>query len=172
MNGYHSIDSQAARQSGFSLLEVLIAVVVTSVGLIGLAGMQAAGLNSNQRAYQRSQATVLAYDLADRMRANTNSINSYLTSSMTLAQAVAAGEVAGCKSTTGCSTAQMAQTDLVDWNADLTVALPNPTGVITLDNRGTATLDDDLYTITLSWDDDRNGVVDEEDPGFEMSFYP
>lgn len=57
-------------QAGTSLLEVLIAVVVLSVGLLGLAGLQVAGLRVNQGAIQRSQATMLAYDVFDRMRSD------------------------------------------------------------------------------------------------------
>ncbi len=56
--------------TGFTLIEVLIAMLVLAVGLLGLAGLQATSLRNNQSAYNRSQATQLAYDLADRMRAN------------------------------------------------------------------------------------------------------
>lgn len=58
------------RQSGSTLLEVLVAIVVLSFGLLGMAGLQAASLKSNQTALQRSQAVVLAYDIMDRMRSN------------------------------------------------------------------------------------------------------
>ncbi len=58
------------RQNGASLLEVLVAIVVLSLGLLGLAGLQVASLQLNQGALQRSQATLLAYDILDRMRAN------------------------------------------------------------------------------------------------------
>lgn len=57
-------------QGGTSLLEVLIAVVILSIGLLGLAGLQVASLRVNQGALQRSQATTLAYDMLDRMRAD------------------------------------------------------------------------------------------------------
>lgn len=56
------------RQHGSSLLEVLIAIVVISAGLLGLAGLQLAAVQSSHSAYQRSQATLLAYDMIDRMR--------------------------------------------------------------------------------------------------------
>ena len=79
MNGFYHVLSQKYRQSGFSLLEVLIAIVVTSIGLLGLAAMQATGLRNNHSAYHRSQATVLAYDIADRMRSNVSSMLSYVT---------------------------------------------------------------------------------------------
>ena len=164
MNGCCSMDSQTSRQSGYSLFEVMIAIVITSIGLLGLAGMQATGLRNNHSAYQSSQATVLAYDIADRMRANTSSINNYLTSFMTLTAATTAGEQSGCKSTGGCSTSQMAQNDLLEWNAALAAALPSPTGTITVAG--------DIYTIGVSWDDNRDGNVDGDDPDFQMSFQP
>ena len=56
--------------SGFTLIEVLIAMLVLAVGLLGLAGMQATGIRNNLSAYNRSLATQLAYDMADRMRSN------------------------------------------------------------------------------------------------------
>ena len=57
-------------QSGFTLLEIMVAIVVLSLGLLGLAGLQAASLRNNQTAYYRSIATQQAYDIADRLRAN------------------------------------------------------------------------------------------------------
>jgi type IV pilus assembly protein PilV len=164
MTSYCRMNAQAARQAGFSLFEVLIAIVITSIGLLGLAGMQAAGLQNNHSAYQRSQATMLAYDIADRMRANTVSIDNYLTSFMTLEQATAAGEQAGCKTTSGCSTIEMAQNDLRDWNTALTAALPGATGTITVTGN--------IYTVSVNWDDDRDGDVDTDDPDFKVSFQP
>lgn len=56
-------------QRGASLLEVLVAIVIVSFGLLGLAGLQMTSVKSNHSAYERSQATLLAYDLSDRMRA-------------------------------------------------------------------------------------------------------
>ncbi|SER12577.1 type IV pilus assembly protein PilV [Amphritea atlantica] len=56
-------------ESGTTLIEVLIAVVVISIGLLSVAALQTMALKSNQGAYYRSQATFLAYDLADRIRA-------------------------------------------------------------------------------------------------------
>jgi len=58
------------RQSGFTLLEVLVAILVLSIGLLGLAGLMASSIRNNHSAYQRTQATWLAYDMIDRMRVN------------------------------------------------------------------------------------------------------
>ena len=58
------------RQSGSSLLEVLIAVLILSFGLLGIAGMQASALRNNQSAAERSQVVFMTYSLLDAMRAN------------------------------------------------------------------------------------------------------
>ncbi|MBT8130924.1 MAG: type IV pilus modification protein PilV [Gammaproteobacteria bacterium] len=57
-------------QKGFTLIEVLIAVIVLGIGLTGMAGLQIVSLRGSQQAYQRTQATIYAYDVLDRMRAN------------------------------------------------------------------------------------------------------
>ena len=57
-------------QSGVSLIEVLVTVVILSVGLLGVAAMQASSLQSGQAAYQRTQANTIASELADQLRCN------------------------------------------------------------------------------------------------------
>lgn len=57
------------RDAGAGLVEVLIAVLVLSVGLLGFAGAQMTSLKGGHSAYLRSQASLLAYDITDRMRA-------------------------------------------------------------------------------------------------------
>lgn len=63
------------RARGMSLVEALVALVVLSVGLLGIASLQMTSLRNNLGAHLRSQATVLAYDIADRMRANRTQAN-------------------------------------------------------------------------------------------------
>jgi len=145
------------QQSGFSLLEVLITLVILAIGLLGLAGLQATGLKSNLSAYHRSQATQLAYDIADRMRANMTAINNYPAINPTTATAQA-GCLAG-----GCSPALMAQHDIYEWNLALTTALPSGRGTISPAIAG-------IYTISIQWDDNRDGAVDGNDPDFQVSF--
>jgi type IV pilus assembly protein PilV len=60
-----------ARGAGFSLVEVLVAVLVLSIGLLGLAALQIAGVRANDSARLRTVATLAAYDVADRVRAET-----------------------------------------------------------------------------------------------------
>jgi type IV pilus assembly protein PilV len=58
------------RHSGFSMIEVLVAVLVLAIGLLGVAAIQTTALKNNNSALQRSQATMLAYFMLDTMRAN------------------------------------------------------------------------------------------------------
>ncbi len=58
------------QQTGISMLEVLIALLLMTVALLGATSLQITGLQSNRSAYYRSQASVLAYDIADRIRLN------------------------------------------------------------------------------------------------------
>lgn len=58
------------KQTGVGLIEVLIAVLVMAVGLLGIAAMQATGLRNSQSALERSQAVVQTYAILDAMRAN------------------------------------------------------------------------------------------------------
>jgi type IV pilus assembly protein PilV len=60
----------AARQSGVGLIEVLVAVLVLSIGFIGVAALQARSLSTNNSAMARSMATVASYSILDAMRAD------------------------------------------------------------------------------------------------------
>lgn len=150
------------RQSGFSLIEVLVAVIVLSIGLVGVAGLQAVSLKNNQSAFMRSQASALAYDLADRMRANVPGANA------NMYDPTAKAATANCKTSTGCTTQQMAQNDLYEWNAAITTYLPDGEGFVCIDSTpddgtsaanpqcdGTGT----LFAIKIWWDDDRDGTI-------------
>lgn len=66
------------RQQGTSLLEVLISLVILSLGLLGYAGLQSATIKNNHNAYLRTQATSLAYNVLDRMRANRMNLGGYV----------------------------------------------------------------------------------------------
>ena len=71
MNHYvFSSSVNIGRNRGVSLIEVLIAVLVLSIGVLGLAALQGVSLQANQSAYHRTQATNLAYEIADYTRVN------------------------------------------------------------------------------------------------------
>lgn len=69
--------SLRSRQSGVSLIEVLVSIVLLSFGIVGMAGLLFNGTKFNHSAYLRSQGISLAYDVADRMRSNLD--GTYLT---------------------------------------------------------------------------------------------
>ena len=149
-------------KAGFTLIEVLIAMVILAIGLLGLAGLQATGLKNNQSAYYRSQATQMAYDIADRMRANVATANNYLTTFMDPADATLQADCETVSAT--CTPADMAENDLFEWNTALTDTLPSGTGSITLSGN--------VFTITVSWtesrDDDNDNASDVT--SFQTSF--
>jgi len=61
-------------QRGFTMIEVLVALVVLSIGLLGAAKLQVLAVRYNSQSFLRGQAVVLAYDMADRMRANPTAV--------------------------------------------------------------------------------------------------
>lgn len=128
--------------AGFTLLEVLIAVVVLSIGLLGLAGLQTTGLRNNQDAYVRTVATTLANDMADRMRANMAGFNAGNYDNNAAQSAI-------CETNSGCSPQAMAQHDTFLWNQAL-AALPSGQGDVAT-NGG-------IVTVTVRWDSNRTGV--------------
>ncbi len=132
------------RQHGFSLLEILVTVLIISVGLLGLAGMQMKAFQHTNDSYNRSQASLLAYDIADRIRGNLGAITSYQSADTSKITSTTNCESAGCTAT------QIATYDLEQWKADVENQLPLGRGTIT--NSGLE------YTITLMWDEERKGT--------------
>ncbi|MBK6596509.1 MAG: type IV pilus modification protein PilV [Proteobacteria bacterium] len=102
-----------APQRGFTLVEALIAVLVLSIGLLGVAGLQLSSLRGNSDAARRSQATFLAYDIADRMRANRDSA---LAGEYDIALATATPAAGG---------ATLSQRDLNEWRTSIVATLPS-----------------------------------------------
>jgi type IV pilus assembly protein PilV len=164
-------------QHGFSMLEVLIAVFVISLGLLGLAGLQSVSLKNNASASQRTIATQLAYDMSDRMRANMVSVltGDYHYGTYKVA-GVAGVNTASCVSVTGCTNTQLAQEDVYEWNQQICAQLPQssactgagvgPWGVVCIDSNPQPTDTPAVpgcdgvagapYVIKIWWLEDRN----------------
>ncbi len=117
---------------GFTLVEVLVSVMIFSVGLLGLAGLQATGIRVNHSSLLRSQATLLAYDIADCIRTNRNAVDGY-------AIAMAADPFANASN--------QAQRDLNSWLANLGQLLPQGDGSVVVNGN--------RVTVTVQWDDSR-----------------
>lgn len=132
-----------ASHDGFSLVEVMVALVVISIGLLGIAKMQALALSSTGTAKMRSLASIEAASLATTMRADRNywsAIAANLTVNVSAAGAVSstqdptlnAAPASHCTSTaTPCTSAQVAAQDLSDWATALVAVLPGGSAVIT-----------------------------------------
>ncbi|MGH8133640.1 MAG: type IV pilus modification protein PilV [Steroidobacteraceae bacterium] len=122
------------RASGFSLVEVLVALVVLSIGLLGIAKMQALGLSSTSIAGRRALAATEADSLAAAMhenRAYWTITAASTTQSFTGVPAV----VAACTQGAGpCQPTQLAAYDLWMWASDLYALLPNYTGSVACSN--------------------------------------
>jgi type IV pilus assembly protein PilV len=127
------------QQQGFSLLEVLISIVILSIGLLGVAGLQLTGLRFSHDANLLYTASQQADDILDRMRANRAGIAAGAYDTLT-----GGGTDPGCIST-GCTATQMANTDAFEWGTLLAQALPMGTGTITGNGTGS------LFTITVTW---------------------
>jgi len=143
---------QGKRQHGFTLLEVLIALLILSIGLLGLAALQTTGLRSNQMASMRTLATEAAYDITDRMRANPVGVaaGEYV---------IALGDAPADTSATG-----TALTDLNAWR-ERVERLPGGASEITqCDETSTPTCDGLTHVITVYWDEARTRATDTHCP--------
>jgi type IV pilus assembly protein PilV len=122
-------------QAGMTLVEVLVTLVLISVGLLGVAALHIASLKSNQEAYVRSQASVLAGDILDRMRANRTAAAQY---------AVALNGTGTSGTTAG--------NDLTAWQNEINRLLPGGAAVaggqIAITNPIPAVA---IATITIQW---------------------
>jgi type IV pilus assembly protein PilV len=131
------IKIQPKKQSGFSLLEVLITMIIVAIGLLGFAGLQTYSLKSNRVSMQRSMATLYAYSILDSMRANAANRNNYV-------QAFTATPDS-CDPTGIAGSGDMATDDMDYWNQAISCNLPQGQGRIAVN--GTA------VTISIRWKD-------------------
>jgi type IV pilus assembly protein PilV len=119
-------------QSGASLIEVLVAVVLLSLGVVGLAGLQFNGVKVNHGSYLRSQGVSLAYDLTDRMRANLSACQTAATCNYVTPLATAfdgtATQVCGSAIPAVAGPVDMATVDVNQWKSCIETILPSGAG--------------------------------------------
>lgn len=156
-----------AKQRGYTLIEVLVAMLVFSLGLLGMAGLQIEGLKQNQNAYVRSQALIAAGDIADRMRSNVTGVaaGSYF------GDETAHTAVDATCNKKACTAAELASYDVNNWKFNLQNTITGGGGCITrrsgvnlsdkLDSDELDTIcegnkdSDEPITIYVWWDDSR-----------------
>ncbi len=131
---------------GFSLVEVLIALIIMSVGMLGIAGLYVQSMQAGRTSMLRHHAVTLAGDVADRIRANPTAGAAYTAADGTNNNCVAQG--------TDCNVAQMAANDIFIWQAQAASFLPVFANdaqqvQITYD----ASTNPPTYTIVVQWDE-------------------
>lgn len=134
----HSPCMNRGTQGGASLLEVLIAVLILSIGMLGVAAMQATSLRNSLSALERSQATVQTYAILDAMRSNIVDAraNQY---NLALAAAPCAAPAAG---------ATLPTRDLNNWINSMQATLgPSACGAVACAAN--------VCEITIRWNDER-----------------
>jgi type IV pilus assembly protein PilV len=125
------------KQAGMTLVEVLVSLVVVSVGLLGVIGLQLSTVKNNYVALMRSHASALADDIADRMRANRAAV---------IRNGVY--DLTNFGSSGGTGTSQ-AEVDVRDWKTALAAQLPSGDGDV-------AVADNGVVTISVRWGERRD----------------
>jgi type IV pilus assembly protein PilV len=138
--------TRAFLQSGFSLIEAMVALVVVSVGMIGIAGLYGQGLSAGRTALYRTQAVNLAADMADRIRVNRLGGANY--------GGAAANNNCDPPGAVNCTPAQMAAHDLFVWTNQVQAQLPNGVGAVQFVGTSPPT-----FTISVTWQETGLGPV-------------
>jgi type IV pilus assembly protein PilV len=144
--------SNRSTQLGATLIEILISIIILAIGMLGLAALQNTSLKFSYDSYLRSQASFLAYDLVDRIRANPDG------GSYSLAFNETPNKVDCFAGDDPCSETEMRSFDLYYWRQQTEELLPDATVDVTFEAiQG-------LYTIRMEWGDRyENDVVNPED---------
>lgn len=134
---------------GFTLLEGLVTVVVVSIGLLGILGLQTVSIVNTQLSSARSQATIAADNIADRMRANLEgvAVNAY----DNVDHPAAGSKPTACESSTTCSPTEMATYDAWAWDTALGEQLPNGKGQLECVNQDGGRCQ--RYHVRITWNE-------------------
>ena len=132
------------KMSGFTLLEVMVALLISAIGLLGLAALQVSARNNLDASFQYSQASQIAQDLAERMRANPAGVRAGFYSTIDTENGASPSN---CDA--GCDPAGIAANDIAAW----TTAIQN--SELLLIGMGRTTVDGNQVKITVLWDGQR-----------------
>lgn len=151
MKNYHVKNS-----AGFTLLEVMVAMVIFSIGLLGLAGIQAVALQNNNSAFTRTVSMQLAYNMADVLRASTDNEGNVSSTFDGITTAIPGTAPSSCIQKSGggapnCTSSTLASFEVYHWKKRIEKELPSGLGTITKNS--------DVYTITIMWDDEHTGAT-------------
>jgi len=164
-------------QQGFSIIEVLISILVISIGLLGMAGLQTTGIQQSHNSYLKTQASLLAYDMADRMRSNLQGVGEGRYDGVNSIDSPVASSPDCTGSGTTCSAEETATYDIYHWtnaSAEGSIAATLPAG------QGMISNNSGIFTITVLWDENRTGATGTDCNGnpatnlkcFQLEFIP
>ncbi|HFD11932.1 MAG TPA: type IV pilus modification protein PilV [Crenotrichaceae bacterium] len=167
---YANINRQI-NQRGFSLIEILVSLLILSIGMLGMAGLQVSGLRNSATSSYRTDATQLSYNIADSMRANRLAVddNHFAAIEIDHGDTLTDPEQS-CLQTSpdttvsSCTTvSDMAAVDLYDWATRARQQLPNVDLAIQCNDLDDTDSDDctefSTHTVTLSWDENVDGSI-------------
>lgn len=137
---------------GVAMIEALVAILILSIGVLGMVGMQSASIRYEQNSWARSAVSMVASDIGDRIRANAGSANNAYVYTSTYADErilINGGSAftvsPDCLSAV-CSPAELATFDLVKWRDNLNRLAPGSVGMVTGSR-------DTNYNVTVAWFD-------------------
>ncbi len=147
------------RCRGTGLIEVMVTVVVMSIGLLGIAALQVQSKRSNFEAVQRTTATMLAHAVIERMRANESALSTYLSQGAQVGGETISSEPSpDCTAGSSCTPSQLAQHDVWEWEQAIDGAsetaggsksggLVSPTACLTGPSGGGS----GTYSVAIAW---------------------
>ncbi len=147
------------RQRGVGMLEVMIALVLLTTTLLGATAIQLTGMQTNRGAYYRTQASILAYDIAERIRINSAyALESNANYSIDTTSIAVPASPNCMSATAGCTSAQIANRDIREWTenfidvdgedhdaANYRAVLPNGTGAVMASGAN--------FSVAITWDE-------------------
>ena len=137
---------RAHAQRGITMVETMVALLVLSIGMLGIAGLYVETMRSNRTAMVRSLAVSLVQDMSDRIRANARAQGAY---DMTAYGGNPA--LQGCAAgAANCTDTALAEDDLAWWKQAVLAQLPGPTANVTYIG-GAGPNVPDRYTIQVTW---------------------
>ena len=142
------------KQAGFTLMESMIALVIFSIGLLGLAGLQTIGLRNNQTGHLRTIAMQQAYSMADFMRANMTGVRAGSYDNLDSGYGVAPATTDCVGVAKNCTSANIALADYFEWQSinQNPAILPGGHGTVAVQAGG-------IFRVTVMYDEAGTGVT-------------
>ena len=132
------------KQTGATMIEILVTILVLAVGLLGLSATQVMSLKNGNNAHHRYMAALAAHEMAERIRANPDGLELSGYSGKTVD-----GSEASVNCATNCNAGAIANLDLYEWGQVISTNLPGGEGEIGVAGR--------TVTLTVTWNEQHTG---------------